>query len=40
VLAILIGMVVTAAGVIILKSTGKKETEIEPAASREATAAS
>jgi len=26
--------------VIILKSTGKKETEIEPAASREATAAS
>jgi fructose PTS system EIIBC or EIIC component len=40
VLAILIGMVVTAAGVISLKSTGKKETEIEPAASREATAAS
>ena len=40
VLAILIGMVVTAAGVIILKSTGAKETEIEPAASRQATAAS
>jgi fructose PTS system EIIBC or EIIC component len=40
VLAILIGMVITAAGVIILKSTGKKETEIEPAASRQATAAS
>jgi PTS system fructose-specific IIC component len=40
VLAIVIGMVVTAAGVIILKSTGKKETEIEPAASRQATATS
>ncbi|HEV2919695.1 MAG TPA: PTS fructose transporter subunit IIBC, partial [Actinomycetota bacterium] len=40
VLAILIGTVVTAAGVIILKSTGKKETDIEPAASRQATAAS
>jgi PTS system fructose-specific IIC component len=40
VLAILIGMVVTAAGVIILKSTGKKETDIEPAASRQATTAS
>jgi hypothetical protein len=38
VLAILIGMVVTAAGVIILKSTGAKETDIEPAASRQATA--
>jgi PTS system fructose-specific IIC component len=40
VLAILIGMVVTAAGVIILKSTGAKETEIEPAASRQAAASS
>jgi PTS system fructose-specific IIC component len=40
VLAILIGMVVTAAAVIILKSTGKKETDIEPAASRQATATS
>jgi hypothetical protein len=40
VLAILIGMVVTAAGVIILKSTGKKETDIEPAASRQATTTS
>jgi fructose PTS system EIIBC or EIIC component len=40
VLAIVIGMVVTAAGVMILKSTGKKETEIEPAASRQATATS
>ena len=39
VLAILIGMVVTAAGVIVLKSTGKKETDIEPAASRQATTA-
>jgi PTS system fructose-specific IIC component len=38
VLAILIGTVVTAAGVIILKSTGPKETDIEPAASRQATA--
>jgi PTS system fructose-specific IIC component len=38
VLAILIGMVVTAAGVIILKSTGTKEADIEPAASRQATA--
>jgi PTS system fructose-specific IIC component len=40
VLAILIGMVVTAASVIILKSTGRQETEIEPAASRQATATS
>jgi fructose PTS system EIIBC or EIIC component len=40
VLAIVIGTLVTAASVIILKSTGKKETEIEPAASRQATAAS
>jgi fructose PTS system EIIBC or EIIC component len=40
VLAIVIGTVITAAGVIILKSTGKKETEIEPAASRQATATS
>ncbi|HEY7606158.1 MAG TPA: fructose-specific PTS transporter subunit EIIC [Actinomycetes bacterium] len=39
VLAILIGMVVTAAGVILLKSTGRKETDIEPAASRQATTA-
>jgi PTS system fructose-specific IIC component len=39
VLAILIGMVVTAAGVILLKSTGAKETDIEPAASRQATTA-
>ena len=39
VLAIVIGMVVTAAGVIILKSTGAKETDIEPAASRQATTA-
>ena len=37
VLAILIGTAVTAAGVIILKSTGAKETDIEPAASRQAT---
>jgi PTS system fructose-specific IIC component len=37
VLAIVIGMVVTAAGVIVLKSTGAKETDIEPAASRQAT---
>jgi hypothetical protein len=35
-----IGTVVTAVGVIVLKSTGKKETDIEPAASRQATAAS
>ncbi|HEY7606024.1 MAG TPA: PTS lactose transporter subunit IIC, partial [Actinomycetes bacterium] len=40
VLAILIGMVVTAAGVIVLKSTRRKEsTDIEPAASRQATTA-
>ena len=39
VLAIVIGTVVTAAGVIILKSTGPKETDIEPAASRQATTA-
>jgi fructose PTS system EIIBC or EIIC component len=38
VLAILIGMVVTTAGVIVLKSMGHSETEIEPAASRQATA--
>ena len=39
ILAILIGTVVTAAGVIILKSTSRKEAaEIEPAASRQATA--
>jgi hypothetical protein len=31
--------VVTAAGVILLKSTGAKETDIEPAASRQATTA-
>jgi fructose PTS system EIIBC or EIIC component len=40
-LAILIGTVVTAAGVIVLKSTGRKEAaDIEPAASRQATATS
>ena len=39
VLAIVIGMLVTAAGVIVLKSTGAKETDIEPAASRQATSA-
>jgi PTS system fructose-specific IIC component len=40
VLAILIGTVVTAAGVIVLKSTGRKQaTDIEPAASRQATTA-
>jgi PTS system fructose-specific IIC component len=39
VLAIVIGMVVTAAGVIILKSTGAKETDIEPAVSQQATTA-
>jgi fructose-specific phosphotransferase system IIC component len=38
VLAILIGMVVTAAGVIVLKTTGRKQAaDIEPAASRQAT---
>jgi fructose PTS system EIIBC or EIIC component len=41
VLAILIGTLITAAGVIILKSTGRKQAdEIEPAASRQATATS
>jgi PTS system fructose-specific IIC component len=40
VLAILIGTAITAAGVIILKSAGRKEAaDIEPAASRQATAA-
>ena len=40
ILAILIGTAITAAGVIILKSTGRKEAaEIEPVASRQATAA-
>jgi fructose PTS system EIIBC or EIIC component len=40
ILAILIGTVVTAAGVIILKSAGRREAaDIEPAASRQATAA-
>ena len=39
ILAILIGTAVTAAGVIILKSTSRKEAaEVEPAASRQATA--
>jgi hypothetical protein len=34
-----IGTVVTAAGVVVLKSTGRKEAaDIEPAASRQATA--
>jgi PTS system fructose-specific IIC component len=41
ILAILIGTAVTAAGVIILKTTGRKEAaDIEPAASRQATATS
>jgi PTS system fructose-specific IIC component len=38
VVAILIGMAITAAAVIVLKSMGHSETEIEPAASRQATA--
>jgi len=41
VLAIVIGTVVTAAGVVVLKSTSRKEAEaVEPAASRQATATS
>jgi fructose PTS system EIIBC or EIIC component len=38
VVAIVIGMAITAAAVIVLKSMGHSETEIEPAASRQATA--
>ena len=41
ILAIVIGTVITAAGVVVLKSTGRKEAaDIEPAASRQATATS
>ncbi|HEY6706663.1 MAG TPA: fructose-specific PTS transporter subunit EIIC [Actinomycetota bacterium] len=39
VLAIVIGAVVTTASVIILKSIGRRESEVEPAASRQATTA-
>jgi fructose PTS system EIIBC or EIIC component len=40
ILAILIGTVITAVSVIVLKTAGRRETDIEPAASRQATATS
>jgi PTS system fructose-specific IIC component len=40
VLAIVIGALVTTASVIVLKSVGRRQAAVEPAASRQATAAS